>query len=56
MKQKRISRKEQTYLVVFESIEGYYDHRVIVGTFESVYKHALCYCSDKWFVREIKIA
>lgn len=56
MKQKRISSKEQTYCVVFESTEGHYDYRVIVGTFESVYKQALCYCSDKWFVREIKIA
>ena len=56
MKQKRIPSKEQTYLVIFESVEGYYDYRVFTGTLELVYKHSLRYCSDKWFVREIKVA
>lgn len=56
MKQKRISFKEHTYLVIFESVEGYYDYRVLTGTLDSVYKNALRYCSDKWSIREIKIA
>lgn len=56
MKQKRILGKEQSYLVVFESVEGHYDYRVFTGTFDQVYKYSLRYCSDKWFIREIKVA
>lgn len=34
MKQKRILVKEQSYLVVFESVEGYCDYCVFIGTFD----------------------
>lgn len=57
MKQKKAKWvKERDYLVFFESIEGCSTYRIFTGTFEQVYKCSLSYCSDKWSIREIRVA
>ena len=57
MRQKKAKfAKERDYLVFFESIEGCTTYRIFTGTFEQVYKCSLGYCSDKWSIREIRVA